>query len=318
MNNSFLDPQMVGQYHQEYLQLIKFYQNYKRPSIFIKYYNISFDNTSFDENTNAIYDLYTTSELRFDVYDLTPTFIMSPIINNTANVQDMGGQMFESITNCVIYSIKRPRINDIITFYNPIKSEEIYRVTNFKVPLNSLYSVGDSSLFFHELDLEIAPFKDINMLKTSNMFVYDLSEEQYIPKLDYINKINKLEKYNTILSKLTPFYNSVNDLYCVGYQIPLIANQIIYQFKIKFQSNSNRLFEHIYAPYGYDIIPNFDIIETINPECFDDGIYQLYDFDKELLTEYFFMIHNFDPNIYELNLHTLLYWSKQLYDEMIS
>ena len=311
--NNFLDPQQVSSYHKEYLNLIKHYQNYKRPGAFIKYYNINTDISSYDEDTNSTYDIYSQSEIRFDIYDLTPTYTLSAINNATSNIPDMGGQMLESTLTLVTYTIKHPKINDVIMFYDPVKSEEIYRVMNFRVPVNMLHA-GDSSLFFYEMDLEIAPFKDINKLKTSNMFVYDLSEEQYIPKKVYYEKIQKLNRYNDILTELLKFYNHIKDVYCVGHDVPLLTNQLIYQFKQMYSTNHNRLFEHVYSPYGLLHIhkDNISDITKIDVSQFEKNLFEIWNNNINLY-EFFFNDYEINKNLLDINY--LLYLTLKLYDE---
>ena len=315
--NNFLDPQLVSNYHKEYLHLINKYKNIKRPSIFIKYYNINIDTSSHDEETKSTYDLYTHSEIRFDVYDLTPTYVLSPIVNATSNVPDMGGQMYESTLNLVTFTIERPRINDIIMFYDPVKSKEIYRVMNYRVPINALYA-DDDSVFFYEMDLEVAPFNDINRLKTSNMFVYDLSEEKYIPKLDYFNRIEKLNSYNNILNEIIKFYDRLRDVYSAHTQVPILTNQILYNFKKIYSKTHNRLFENILCPYGLlDIIPKQDDkdIVKMDLQSLNTNIYRLYDFKKEEFIDYEFFFNDYQIDKNYLDINYLLYLTLELYRE---
>ncbi|MFW6219359.1 MAG: hypothetical protein ACOC33_00695 [bacterium] len=318
--NTLLEPQLVSDYHREYLHLINKYKNYKRPSVFIKYYNINYDISVSDNDTHSVFDIYKKSNVLFDIYDLTPSYVLNPINNATSNVQDMGGQMFESSANCVIFTIQRPRINDIIMFYDPVGSKEIYRVSNFRIPINTLYS-GDDSLFFYELDLEIAPFKDINMLKIAKNFVYDLTEETYIEKEQYIKNINKLTRYSEILNELIKFYDPIRDVYRYSTLIPLITNQVIYKFKQKYCSDGKRLFENVYTPYGLlDFVPDMEDKDKtkIFYNEFNLNEYTVFDFDKYELIKYEFHNNHYDVDKKIIDMNYLLFLTKQLYDEINS
>lgn len=320
LKNNFLDPQSVSEYHSEYLKLINFYKNFKRPSVFVKYYNINYDYSTYDNDTRATYDIYTTSKIIFDVYDLTPTYMINPIVNATSNITDMAGQMFESTTTIVIYTVERPRINDVVMFYNPVNSNEIYRVSNFRVPINMLYA-NDDSVFFYELDLEIAPFNDINQLEINNMYVYDLSEEKYLSKQQYIDSINKLNRLNEIIDELLKFYDHIRDVYRIENNIPLITNQVIYTFKKQFSLKNKRLFEHVYTPYGLtEFVPkqeNNDIdVTKINDSEFTYNQYKLYNFYKRQFDQYDFYIDQYSVDSTQLDIKYMLYLTKQLYNEL--
>jgi len=63
MLNALYDPQIVQSYHNEYLKLINFYMNTKRPSSFVRYYNIDIGASVYDDKLEATYDLYHVSSL---------------------------------------------------------------------------------------------------------------------------------------------------------------------------------------------------------------------------------------------------------------
>jgi len=316
LRNHLLDPVSVSEYHKEYLNLINFYKNHQRPSIFVKYYNINYDHSVFDENTSATYDTYTTSKIAFDVYDLTPTFMINPITNSTSNVPDMAGQMFESTTSIVTHTIDRPRVNDIVSFYDPIKSDEIYRVMNYRVAINALHA-GEQSVPFYELDLEPAPFKNLNKLNVLTSYVYDLDLEQYLSREQYVFKMNKFNEITDIVNQLIKFYDSIRDIYRVNYTVPIIANQIIYNFKKTLCSNNRRSFEQMYIPFGlFDQIPetnNYDM-GYINDEEFQLNSYRIYEIHTNMIRNVYFDIENFNENI--LDTKHLIFKSKQLYNTM--
>jgi hypothetical protein len=68
-------------------------------------------------------------------------------------------------------------------FYGPIASGEIFRVRNFRTPINALHS--EPKLNWFEIDLEYAPIKQPESLKYAQHYVYDLSQEKYIIYNEY-------------------------------------------------------------------------------------------------------------------------------------
>ena len=71
MQSALYDPQSVQVYHNEYLRLINFYMNTKRPSTFIRYFNIDVDNSIYDDKLDATYDLYHVSNIKFNIFDFS-------------------------------------------------------------------------------------------------------------------------------------------------------------------------------------------------------------------------------------------------------
>lgn len=317
LKNNLLDPQLVSDYHREYLKLINFYQNFKRPSIFVRYYNVNMDISISDQDTNSTYDIYKSSRIVFDIYDLTPVYMINPLVNATNNVPDMAGQMFESTTSIVVYTIRRPRINDIVTFYSPVESNEIYRVSNYRIPINMLYA-GDDSVHIYELDLEIAPFDKTDMLNIGQSFVYDLSSEKYLTKDQYMSYIRKLDTYHELLNEYAKFYDHIRDLYRSQTYIPLISNQVIYQFKKYYSQTHTRLFDNIYSPFGLtEFLPQDDNIDItkINHNEFETNTYQIYNIVTNSFETHEIDLENYDVNKRITDLTYLIYLSKRLNDE---
>ena len=56
MLNSLSDPYLVSQYHEEYLNLINTYSNYKRSGSFIRYYNINYDESMKHPDVKSNFD----------------------------------------------------------------------------------------------------------------------------------------------------------------------------------------------------------------------------------------------------------------------
>ena len=250
MLTSMSDPYLIAQYHQEYLSLINLYRNYKRPGTFIKYYNINYDESIKNPETMSTFDLYNMSSIKFDIYDLTPTFNITPIVSATTNATDKIGQMFDGVTTIATYSIALPRINDLIAFYVPIQSGELYRVNSIRTSVNAYYS--DPKLTWYEMDLEVAPIKDTSQLKISKNYIYDLQKETYYNYDDYTRKTDIIDTINTNIEIINPFYDRIRDYYRVDMLVPIVANQAIVAFKNQISANNSiHLFDDLKKPYGF-------------------------------------------------------------------
>ena len=251
MQNFLSDPLNVQQYHNEYLKIMNYYQNTKRPSCFVRYFNIDVARSTYEEGLNSSYDTYQFSKIIFNLYDLTPTNYSLPVINTTTAVPDLAGQMYDGLETIVTYTIDRPRIGDLVTFYDPIRSEEIFRVTSVRTQVNAVHS--ETSLNWFELQLEYAPVKDITKLHIDKQFVYDLTTEKYILKSDYEKYISQLQNLKNELEKIFPFYHQRHDFYCVEdfRYIPIETNELIIFIKDDFNYKYRDLFNQIKKPYGY-------------------------------------------------------------------
>ena len=108
MQNSLNDPQMIAEYHQEYLTLINHYDNFKRPGTFIRYYNINFTESDKHPVVQSTFDTY-SSNIKFDIYELTPTYNISPINNSTVNLTEKKGQSYDGVSSITIYTINTPK-----------------------------------------------------------------------------------------------------------------------------------------------------------------------------------------------------------------
>ena len=240
--------------------------------------------------------------LKFDIYELTPTFNISPIVSATSNITDKKGQMFDGVTTISTYTIKIPRINDLITFYDPVKSGEIFRVNNIRASINAYYS--DPKLTWYEMDLEVAPIKDTSELKISKHYVYDSHLEKYYNYEDYTKKTNIINVLSGKIQEISQFYSQYNDLYLFENLVPYISNHAIIYVKDRMKlHNSIRLFNDLKKPYGFlDALPalaaTYDFTQTL----------KVYNLTTKEIEDYVW-----DQNITS-NLNTLLSLSKQIYD----
>jgi len=257
MHSALYDPQNVQSYHNEYLKLINFYMNTKRTSSFIRYYNIDINESVYDDKLEATYDLYHVSTLKFNVYDFTPTYYLAPIVNVATNVPDLRGQSMDATTSVVVYTVDSPRIHDLIMFYGPVQSGEIFRVSGLRTAVNAVHS--DPGLKWFELELEYAPIHQtqIQELHLLDHYVYDMIDEKYVTYSVYETFVKKLDKIEKVLKELSKYYDPYYDLYHINQLVPIEINETIIFFKKYFGNKYKRIFEKFHFPYGYLDLVNF-------------------------------------------------------------
>lgn len=287
MQSALYDPQTVKSYHDEYLRLINFYMNTKRPSTFVRYFNIDIDQSIYDEKLDATYDLYHISHLKFNVYDFTPSYYIAPVVNAAANVPDLRGQMMDATSSIVVYSIASPRIHDLVTFYGPITSGEIFRVTGLRTAVNAVHSTPNVRWF--ELELEYAPITTTQELKIVNHYIYDMSDEKYLLYNDYTAFVKKLNDCEHILDQLMVYYDSYNDLYQYNHLAPIEVNEAIIFFKKLYAIKYKRIYEKYNLPYGYlDKMNHIQRYSNINSLPFAVGnyTYHVYNLTTNTIEDY--------------------------------
>ena len=308
------DAKLVQDYHTEYFRLINHYLNVTRNAVYVKYYNINNFDSTYHDKLDSTFDIYTISNINFDLYDLTPAFHIQPVQNRSANVTDLKGQMMDGTSTIVVYTLKRPKIHDVLTFYAPTEDSEIFRVVNVTTPTNAIHATP--SVNFFELELEYAPIKDAKGLKMNKRYVYDISREQYVEYGEYTKYIQKLDRYKIILNKLLSLYDECNDLYQVGNLVPLVTNEILILFKRCFYSDYKRLFEKYKYPFGYtDIFPE-QYYPNLISFTFNDvtcDTYLIYNLDTKEIEEYLWR----DKDNPSGSLEEALYSSWGLWNEMM-
>ena len=285
MLTSLHEPQLLQQYYEEFLKQINLYQNVMRTGIFTQYFNINIEQSIYEKHLKSTFDNYGISEVRFDIYELTPVFYIAPVSNSTMNVQDLDGQRIDGTSTLVLYTINRPRIHDLILFTHPIKSNEIFRITNVRPSVNLLHS--DPSVGWFDVDIDYAPIKTTEQLKIENHYVYDLSKEKNITYKDYVAKLEWLNDISDLAKQIMEFYSFKEDVYVVDTLIPINVNQIMILFKRKFKKNWNKLFDNYNTPFGlHDFLEVDD--KTLTQLKFDDTkiIYPVFDISINQIIEY--------------------------------
>ena len=215
--NILVEPNIVGDYYGEYLNLIKTYANNKRSSIFVKYFKINKEQSSYD-TTKATFDRFNESKIYYDIYDYTPLYNFGAIVNETAEQSDLAGQMIHSFSSAVVYTIEEPNVDDLIVIeYNPNTKtkNEIFIVTNVRLSMAAKNTDIDAN--WYELTLENAPINDIHNIKINERFVYLSTKEQNIPHADYIVIVNEVNKLDSLLEDLKSSFDKSKELYHYDY-----------------------------------------------------------------------------------------------------
>lgn len=249
MLTSLHEPHLLQGYYEEFLKQINQYQNIARTGVFVTYYNINVLQSIYEKTLESTLDIYGISEVKFDIYELTPVFFIAAVSNSAANVTDLDGQRVDGTSTVTLFTIKRPRIHDLIKFTQPIDSGEIFRVTGVRTATNLIHSTTPVEWF--EADLDYAPVKDTKTLKIENRYVYDLSIETNMPYNDYMDKLNWLNDMSRILFDIKKYYSIKDDVYMVNGVVLNILNEIVILIKREFDEGWLRLFDDYDTPYGF-------------------------------------------------------------------
>ena len=210
MSRSLLsEPPTTGGYYDEYLGLINSYQNFKRKSVFLRYLNINVDSSEYKEKTEGTYDKH-HSGIIYDIYDYTPAYLTSQVVNRSANREDLNGLKFDGELEIVIYTIDTPRINDLIVFpYEPLKADEVFRVREVNTALSALHK--DVTHF--RLTLEYAPLTTLTDLNYINMTVYSMIREENLPQTLYLRIIEQTRIINESFKIAAENFDEQTELY---------------------------------------------------------------------------------------------------------
>lgn len=297
IENVIHEPELISAYHKEYLSLINYYHNTIRPSIFVKYFNINALQSTNLEQLDSTFDQYNNSEIRFDVYEFTPAFFTQTINNRVDNVEDLDGIRVDGTSSITLYTIDRPNFGDIVAFYPPVMSGELFRVVSVSSPVNVLYS--DPSATWFELDLEYAPIKDTSVLNKENYYVYDLTLEQNITKNKYVSRLKNINKICSLLDKIHGYFDEFHEMYLVSRIVPVVINELVMNIKRNTNNQKyNRIYDKYKTPYGYIFKHNYnqtfedlkiddnstrieiDCIDVDTGEFIDPYIWNIFESDK--------------------------------------
>ena len=286
LNTILHDQFLVNQYSKEYLETINKYMNASRKSIYVKYYNLNLLASEYNNELLSTFDKFKLSELKYDLYDHTPAFNINPISNRSSNVTDLNGQRFDGASSITIYTIKEPRINDIICFYAPFNTTQYFTVVNITTSIPIMCNQVEVLSF--ELELDYAPIKNIEDIKLRNHYVYDPSKEKYLTfdqYKEYILFVNDVIEFTNTLNN---FYSHFYDLYICYNYISIEINEMIFYLKSFFDKDYKRIFPHCYSPFGYldMIITNYPFkYNSLDDISFENGL-SIYNLETKTITEY--------------------------------
>jgi hypothetical protein len=186
----------------------------------------------------------------------------------TSNEQDKDFSRFTTMFNIQIYTIPKVYIGDLVQFYTPNDQKLVlYRVTNFRVPLNNF-----NDLPVYELDLEPAPILTeydttnpddiLASLNINNRYIYDYAKEEYIPLDDYSLRTKIVSIINT---QYKPYLYSLltsNELLSITYNDTSYIFYELNKWVYESISIANKKFHHldIYIPFGYKLLPTPETI----------------------------------------------------------
>ncbi|RLA79658.1 MAG: hypothetical protein DRG78_12500 [Epsilonproteobacteria bacterium] len=265
-DNSLFDPLITSTYYDEYLATLKRYQNVTRTNIFCKYFNIH-TNSSIVENETITFDRF-ASGIVYDSYDYTPVIEMSGLTDSVQERKDTTGDKFESSTEITIYTIEKPRPNDLVIFpYDPEPLLSVFRVKEISTAL----SARNSDLYVFRITLDYAPITPEQLtskIQVENKYVYLNSEEKNIPVDEYIDLTKHLDQIRLFFDNLV--FNEKLELYAAeSGLISLRANKDIYNL-LSSKKHNSRYFSEKKLPFGIkrftdiDIVSNdFDVVDNI-------------------------------------------------------
>jgi hypothetical protein len=231
----------------------------------------------------------------------------------TTPVTDLAGQMYDGIESLVVYTIDKPRVHDLVSFYQPILSEEFFRVSSIRTQVNAIHS--ETPLKWFELQLEYAPVGFGKDLKIEKEYVYDLSTEMYLLKSDYEKYMIKLDSIKNALDQLFPFYSKKYDLLLVDdIHIPIEVNELVIFIKNEFMKKYKDIFSSIKKPYGYiDRFPmSYETIDSL-PFKINPNYYNIYNMESKQVEIYLWSKNDSITN----QIDEILFLANNIYNEYV-
>lgn len=270
----------VNQHYRSYIDNLKRYSSISSSGLFIRYYNISQFNSDYNKITKATFDRFDFNSVYYDVYDYTPTKLISPSIMSLQYQPTTSGYRFDNNSRIIIYTIDRPNVNDIVELaYPPHSSEHVWRVKSF----NTNTTLAQNGFNMSELDLEYAPIirntssttpsNLLSSIKTtaSNRKAFFTPFDRYLSSDTYVDMVNWIDKVNDLFDDSSSDYLFEFDPHLELYKFaqhpdPALAdplpvysyrvNQIVYDL-VSRQRDHARLFNNLKSPFG--IKPGHDI-----------------------------------------------------------
>lgn len=278
-NNILPETSYVEDMYSEYLKTINDYSNIMRSGIFFRYIHINKYASTYELGTQTTFDRY-NSGIKYDIYDYTPGFFISQVVNDDMDNSDLVGQSFEGPLEVTVYTIEEPNIEDLIVFNRPPLNNDnaIFRVINIRASLSGMHSEPSTNWF--DLSLEYAPVTDLSKLTYLNNYAYCLPFEKYILQSDFERMINENQKISQYLLEFqNTNFDTRTELYFINKDgvkyAPLIQNKFLYDFFAN-QKIYEDFFPKINRPYGIkkfndynytiDLTHNIKLSESITPQ----------------------------------------------------
>lgn len=261
IENVLYETPYVEQLYTEYLTQINRYQNQFKGRIFCRYYNMNKNASDYNTNTATTFDRY-NSGIVYNIYDYTPLFSIYPIINESINDESTIGQRFIANSQITTYTIKEPKIEDLVVFNNnPLDGSEIYRVSSIRSSINAMHSNPNS--YWFQSGIEYANIVDLSKIHVLNHYVYNLTLEKYLLQEDFIRFVNNLDKFSKILKIFEKnYFDNYQELYfCIinnNKYFPKYENQKLYNFLVNKNLFKDQ-FNTIKRPYSVNSINEYEL-----------------------------------------------------------
>jgi hypothetical protein len=191
-------PAITYKIFERYLLNIDKYKNISFTALPVRIITPDRENSIFDNITDATYkkNISDKTGLKYKVYEFVPAFYTSPITYALMN-DPSAGLKFDATVNISLIGFDDITIGSYVQFYGDYLSKIVFEVSNIRTPLTTNIIVP-----IFELDLIRAP-SDID-LDISQVYFYDYSEEKFLPKEKFEEKIEKL---NYLVNTLIPDIN---------------------------------------------------------------------------------------------------------------
>ena len=308
IDNLLYETPYVEQLYTEYLSHINRYQNKNRRSIFCRYYNININASDYNTEILSSFDRY-SSGIVYDIYDYTPLYLVTPIVNEIMNDEQSTGQRFVANSDITTYTIKQPHIEDLVVFNNnPLDGSEIFRVANIRASINSMNSTPNT--YWFQNSIEYANIANLEGLHILNHYVYSMPMEKYLLQSDFVKFVNNVKDFTDILKKFQKkYFDPYQELYFVfiggNKFFPKYENKIIYNFltnKYSILTKFSDQFSNIKRPYSVKYIQKKEML----CDCLDE-IYINCWHKRQYSTSITNLDVNFDYDIFDI-AHLINEW----------
>ena len=262
--NALIDLNKIPyQIFEEYLSNL---DKYKHISIFTLPVRIAVPNEEisvYDEYVDLTYNEENKflTGVQYTLYEYVPGYYTSPTVFSLIDTPDKG-TLFDTNLSFSIIGFSDITIGSFLQFYTDYLSNYIFEVINIRTPILTNIKVP-----ILDLDLKVANIRSLDELNISNIYYFDWTEDKFIPKELYDQKIQAIEYITTTLIpdiKQNCFdYNSEN-------YIPQdnIYLQYFYFYYIGQKINKNhRRFD---LPIPIDPIENPEKYSSLNLTTLDD------------------------------------------------